>query len=1008
MGTRLLFDAAKVGNNLPDVTLLKRGLPTAATLGGIFKAVECVVVGEGYPAWWSTAESLCTSESRTLFCGDALASSWFGAEAVTDWEKQLDREGGLWAAIQRADVVLISGSEAFIRRIVSAGVNLSRALCALDGDLSRRTRFRTLKSITSDLRWNQASHKEAGGATDARCWIGVGIELDLTEFIFDNMPSRYVLDCLNPTERDGTKHLSLSVQEKELLQESHESAAATFRDMVHPRSLLPAVAEPSASGRTKNEPSWWVCAPSVFAKSGWTRRMLTSSEIGQLWDLPMALKKHLQDLPRIGCTFTATVPAKILWRFASAVRQLRVDPKLKAPAPMAPKISYGVDALPAVDAMDRFAKATKSDDAEVPVYIWDTYALRITGIQASQSATRAFDLMRQRMLSRWRVNVRLDFLRYIKSKYGADWAENVGSNQQLAKELAVGRDCLTRCSDASWWEWSGGSTLFYWRWPPDFVKFARDGVPVFVSGKLPTSMEKQRGTDDVQARSKVAKKLKKIRGRRYVVPGFVRSLTSYFHVPKGEDDIRMVYDASRSGLNDQVWSPKFGLPTVESVLDILDHTSSMADIDLGEMFLNFPLDPKIRPYVGIDLSPFLSDLKKSGLCSYHLWDRCLMGFKPSPYNAVRSAIRAEDVVRGDPNDPSNVFRWSSVRLNLPGQVDYDPSLPWVSKVRADDQGNLVVAADFKVYIDDVRPAGPSEMECWKACGEISKKLQYLGIQDAARKRRPPSQAPGAWAGSVVRISDNGIGVSVTRERWEKTKRIIHHWSDSLAKSEILDRKQLESDRGFLVYVARTFPAMKPFLKGIHLTLDSWRLGRGEDGWAVDLDPEDDWEPEAAPPSAPSTVHAVPRLADDLASLRMLCHTELPPVRLMRPKLQAQVRYGFGDASGAGFGSTIETPDGLRVRFGTWGSDMNTSSSNFRELRNLVEALEDMEAVSAAVGCEVFLFTDNAVAEAAFHNGTSSNRTLFNLVLRLRMLELKFWLQVACGTCRWHSHDQAGC
>ena len=46
------------------------------------------------------------------------------------------------------------------------------------------------------------------------------------------------------------------------------------------------------------------------------------------------------------------------------------------------------------------------------------------------------------------------------------------------------------------------------------------------------------------------------------------------------------------------------------------------------------------------------------------------------------------------------------------------------------------------------------------------------------------------------------------------------------------------------------------------------------------------------------------------------------------------------------------------------------------------------------GLEIFLFIDNAVAEAAFYKGTSKNKKLFHLVLRLRKLEL------FCG-CKIH-------
>jgi hypothetical protein len=51
---------------------------------------------------------------------------------------------------------------------------------------------------------------------------------------------------------------------------------------------------------------------------------------------------------------------------------------------------------------------------------------------------------------------------------------------------------------------------------------------------------------------------------------------------------------------------------------------------------------------------------------------------------------------GEPKDEMIFFHWDSIRLNLPGNNDYDPSLPWFFKVGAD--GTL--AADFFLYDHD--------------------------------------------------------------------------------------------------------------------------------------------------------------------------------------------------------------------------------------------------------------------------------------------------------------------
>ena len=65
----------------------------------------------------------------------------------------------------------------------------------------------------------------------------------------------------------------------------------------------------------------------------------------------------------------------------------------------------------------------------------------------------------------------------------------------------------------------------------------------------------------------------------------------------------------------------------------------------------------------------------------------------------------------------------------------------------------------------------------------------------------------------------------------------------------------------------------------------------------------------------------------------------PAVRTIRPSRRIDVRYGFGDASGSGFGGSIFFPGGISYRVGVWGKDAEDSSSNYRELRNLVETLE---------------------------------------------------------------------
>ena len=81
----------------------------------------------------------------------------------------------------------------------------------------------------------------------------------------------------------------------------------------------------------------------------------------------------------------------------------------------------------------------------------------------------------------------------------------------------------------------------------------------------------------------------------------IQSLIKYFSVPRGENDIRIVYDATANKLNECVWVPLFWLPTLDPLLQALDKNSWMVDWDIADMFLNFQLHADVVPYTGVDL-----------------------------------------------------------------------------------------------------------------------------------------------------------------------------------------------------------------------------------------------------------------------------------------------------------------------------------------------------------------------------------------------------------------------
>jgi hypothetical protein len=203
-----------------------------------------------------------------------------------------------------------------------------------------------------------------------------------------------------------------------------------------------------------------------------------------------------------------------------------------------------------------------------------------------------------------------------------------------------------------------------------------------------------------------------------------------------------------------------------------------------------------------------------------------MGGGFSPYQTGQGMGHAKEQILGDPKDASNVFQWKEVRLKLPAIAEYDPSNAWVANVREDGR----VEADLFIYMDDFRPTGPDAEECWRASRRAASVCNHLGIQDAPRKRRGVSRSPGPWAGSMVYTDDAeaGVRVLVSRKKWAKANQLLTTLHGLVLASEWVDHKVLERIRDFLVYVARTYTPLTPFLMGLHMTIDGWRPGRDEE------------------------------------------------------------------------------------------------------------------------------------------------------------------------------------
>ncbi len=254
--------------------------------------------------------------------------------------------------------------------------------------------------------------------------------------------------------------------------------------------------------------------------------------------------------------------------------------------------------------MERNAKATKNDDAPVPEFLWDDAIVP----EGEPTKISALNKTREFALRWWMKHTTRDFLFWFKATH-----PNLSrQDEEYRKDLVAGRECISRCCSSSWWEWTAGSRPLFWRWTGQYRSTARDGLPPWIKGPIPVCQAPQRVERDESIHKAIISKLTKVRQKGYIIPGEVKSLTSYFTVPKGDGDVRMVYDATKSGLNGQLWAPWFMLPSVDSHLLAVQPGYFMGDIDISEIFLNFILHDRVQAFAGVDLTPYFPDERTEG------------------------------------------------------------------------------------------------------------------------------------------------------------------------------------------------------------------------------------------------------------------------------------------------------------------------------------------------------------------------------------------------------------
>jgi hypothetical protein len=252
------------------------------------------------------------------------------------------------------------------------------------------------------------------------------------------------------------------------------------------------------------------------------------------------------------------------------------------------------------------AKAVKNNNAEVRVHLWDDAIWAGAPSRLIKCREGAHDppkFFNRAMAGFQKLFIRLycqrlwkDIYTRLVRKYGQGWVEvgRKGGNRGASVKVEAAHEILWCTSENGWFEYPMGSQSLYFCFPHRYQSQALSGVKVCYITPGPKS-KRQQPPLEADKETVIKKKIQKFVAKGFIAPvtGQVGLLIKYLPDPKGiingvMQDWKTVFHAGTNKLNNCIWMPLFSLPTLNSLLHIVDEDTLMADRDMGEMFLNVP------------------------------------------------------------------------------------------------------------------------------------------------------------------------------------------------------------------------------------------------------------------------------------------------------------------------------------------------------------------------------------------------------------------------------------
>jgi hypothetical protein len=340
------------------------------------------------------------------------------------------------------------------------------------------------------------------------------------------------------------------------------------------------IPDETPEGWTENSRLKWesrfekIATPTVFYKDSWVKRRLEIKELKGVLDIPVieecgtALRGRMKAMRMPGKVYGALlgeISGGFKIRKRKRVRMERATEPDSGAAKSSQEASVGASSegqktwqeTPERSARltglcggpTNTAKATKANNAAVPVYLWNEAICR--GMDRLDTddpkLTEAFCVIRNNLLlPYWKRKVMLDLSQWL--------VENKDriTPEEYEKSAEAERRAIGYVGKATWSKWDSGSYPFFWRWPEEFQREIRDGLAPRFSGEPLRCTERQQVNPDPELKKKEKENIDKVITFRYLVETCregLKSLMHFFSVLKGDSDIRMVYNGTKSGLN---------------------------------------------------------------------------------------------------------------------------------------------------------------------------------------------------------------------------------------------------------------------------------------------------------------------------------------------------------------------------------------------------------------------------------------------------------------------------